>query len=315
MAARALTTAVLLGVFEALHESPATSAELADRLSLDPLGADTLLTTLLTLGYVEAGGDGRLRNSGVSERQLVSSSPESIATFVGAQADLHWETLGLLPEAVRDGKAYAMHEERQDETDRWRAYIRGLFEISRPEHEANAAMVPVDEPRRLVDVAGGHGGFSMAMCRRHPSLKATVLDLPPSAAVGREIVAEEGFSDRISFREGDVFEVGLGEDVDVVSVFNLIHHLPEERDRELCRMARAALRPGGCMVIGDSARPEPGEQVSEHGAISSLLFYAWSHSRNFRPSEIRAWMREAGFGEVETHRNERSPWRIVVVGR
>jgi len=315
VAARALTTAVMLGVFDALHESPASPAELAERLSLDPLGAETLLTTLQTLGYVEAEEHERLRNTAVSERQLVSSSPESIATFVGAQSDLHWETLGLLPEAVRDGKAYAMHEERQDETDRWRAYIRGLYEISRPEHEANAAMVPVEEPRRLVDVAGGHGGFSMAMCRRHPGLQATVLDLPPSAAVGREIVEEEGFSDRVSFREGDVFEVGLGEDVDVVSVFNLIHHLPEERDRELCRMARAALRPGGCLVIGDSARPEPGERVSEHGAISSLLFYAWSHSRNFRPSEIRAWMREAGFGEVETHRNERSPWRIVVIGR
>ena len=73
-----------------------------------------------------------------------------------------------------------------------------------------------------------------------------MLDLPPSAAVGRKIVAEQGFADRVSFREGDVFELGLGEDLDVVSVFNLIHHLPEERDRELCRMARAALRPGGC---------------------------------------------------------------------
>jgi SAM-dependent methyltransferase len=315
VAARALSTAVMLGVFDTLHESPASPAELAERLSLDPLGTETLLTTLLTLGYVESDEEERLRNTAVSERQLVSSSPESIATFVGAQADLHWATLSLLPEAVRDGKAYAMHEERHDEADRWAAYIRGLYEISRPEHEANAAMVPLEDPRRLVDVAGGHGGFSMAMCRRHPDLQATVLDLPPSVAVGREIVEEEGFSDQISFREGDVFEVGLGEDVDVVSVFNLIHHLPEERDRELCRMARAALRPGGCLVIGDSARPEPGEQVSEHGAISSLLFYAWSHSRNFRPSEIRAWMREAGFGEVETHRNERSPWRIVVVGR
>jgi SAM-dependent methyltransferase len=314
VAARALSTAVMLGVFEVLHGAPASAAELAERLSLDPLGAETLLTTLTALGYVEAAG-GCFRNTAVSERQLVSSSPESIATFVGAQADLHWETLAILPEAVRDGKAYAMHEERHDETDRWRAYIRGLFEISRPEHEANAALVPIEEPRRLVDVAGGHGAFSMAMCRRHPGLRATVLDLPPSAAVGREIVEEEGFSDRVSFREGDVFEVGLGEDVDVVSVFNLVHHLPEERDRELCRMARASLRPGGCLVIGDSARPEPGEQVSEHGAISSLLFYAWSHSRNFRPSEIRAWMREAGFEEVETHRNERSPWRIVVVGR
>jgi SAM-dependent methyltransferase len=236
---------------------------------------------------------------------------------VGDQGDLHWQVLDLLPDAVRTGRPYAMHEQRRDDSERWEAYIRGLFEISRPEHEANAALVPVEAPRSQVDVAGGHGAFSMAMCDRHPELHATILDLPPSAAVGRRIIEEHGYANRISFREGDVFEIGLGEadSLDVVSVFNLAHHLPEERNRELCWMARAALRPGGCMVIGDSARPEPGEPVSEHGAISSLLFYAWSHSRNFTPSEIRGWMEAAGFEGVEAHRNERSPWRVVVVGR
>jgi SAM-dependent methyltransferase len=315
VAARALSTAVILGVFEALHERPSSGAELAERLGLDPLGAETLVTALTTLGYLEDDGGGRLGNAPVAERLLVRSSPESIATFVGEQGDLHWQVLDLLPDAVRTGRPYAMHEERHDETERWEAYIRGLFEISRPEHEANAALVPVENPRRLVDVAGGHGAFSMAMCRRHPGLAATVIDLPPSARVGRRIVAEEGYADRVSFREGDVFELGLGEELDVASVFNLVHHLPEERDRELCRMARDALQPGGFLVIGDSARPEPGEPVSEHGAISSLLFYAWSHSRNFKPSEIRGWMEEAGFDDVTVHRNERSPWRVVVVGR
>ncbi len=314
--ARALTSATMLGVFDALHEAPASAAELAERLGLDALGADTLLTTLSTLGYVEADGE-RFRNTDASERLLVRASPESIATFVGDQGDLHWQVLDLLPDALRTGRPYAMHEQRRDDGERWEAYIRGLFEISRPEHEANAAIVPVEAPHSQVDVAGGHGGFSMAMCDRHPELHATVLDLPPSAAVGRRIVEERGYSDRISFREGDVFEIGLGEadSLDVVSVFNLAHHLPEERNRELCRMARAALRSGGCMVIGDSARPEPGEPVSEHGAISSLLFYAWSHSRNFTPAEIRGWMEAAGFEGVEAHRNERSPWRVVVVGR
>ncbi len=287
---------------------------MAERLGLDPLGAETLLTALSTLGYVERDGD-RLANTRVSERLLVSSSPESIATFIGHQGDLHWQTLALLPEAVRDGAAYAMHEQRQDDAERWRAYIRGLFEISRPEQDTNAALVPVDSPRRLVDVAGGHGGFAMAMCRRHPALEATVLDLPPSAAVGREIVAEQGYGDRVTFREGDVFEVGLGEDLDVVSVFNLIHHLPEERDRELCGMARAALRPGGVLVIGDTARPEPTGEVHPQGAISSLLFYAWSHSRNFSPSEVRGWLDEAGFTDVDVHRNVRSPFRMVVTAR
>ena len=314
VAARAITTAVMLGVFDALHEAPATPAQLAERLGLDPLGAETLLAALLALGYVEQEGE-QARNTEVSERLLVRSSPESIATFIGHQGDLHWQVLALLPEAVRDGHAYAMHEERQEDAERWEAYIRGLFEISRPEHDANAALVDVESPARLVDVAGGHGGFAMAMCRRHPELRATVLDLPPSAAVGRKIVAEQGFSDRVEFREGDVLELGLGENLDVVSVFNLIHHLPEERDRELVRMARAALRPGGALVIGDSARPEPGGRMSAHGAVSSLLFYAWSHSRNFSPSEVSAWMEDAGFEDVQVHQNVRSLWRMVVVGR
>ena len=311
VAGRALTCGVVLGVFDSLHEEGAEPAELADRLGLHPQGAETLTSALLALGYLEY-VDGRLANAPVSERLLVRSSPESVATFFGEQGDLHWEALTMLPEAVRGGRSYAMHEERRDPRH-WRAYMRGLFEISRHEHEANAALVPVEEPRRLVDVAGGHGGFSMAMCRRHAALRATIVDLPPAVQAGREIVAEEGFADRLSFVEGDVFEVGFEEGVDVISVFNLVHHLPEERDRELVGMARGALRDGGCLVIGDTERPEPGEAT--HGAFSSLLFYAWSHGRNFSRDEIAGWVADVGFQSIRVHRNERSPWRIVVVGR
>jgi SAM-dependent methyltransferase len=306
-------SAVTLGLFDALADREAGDRELAERLGLDPLGTETLATALVALGYLER-VDGRLRNAEPAARLLVRSSPESIASFVGGQGDLHWEILAALPEAIRSGRPYALHERRLD-SPYWDAYIRGLYEISRAEHDANAALVPVERPRALVDVAGGHGGFAMAMCRRHPGLRATVVDLPPSARAGRGIVEQAGFADRVGFREGDVFEVGLGEALDVVAAFNLVHHLPEERDRELCALAHAALRPGGWLVIGDSERPRPGEPVAQHGALSSLLFYAWSHGRNFHREEIEAWLRAAGFEQVESHRNERSPWRIVVLGR
>jgi SAM-dependent methyltransferase len=312
--ARALATAAMLGVFDALGEEPAASDGLAARLGLDPQGAEMLTSTLVASGYLVRDGT-LLRNAAVSERLLVRSSPDSIATFVGEQADLHWRVLELLPGAVRAGEAYRLHEERWEESSLWEGYIRGLFEISRPANERNAALVPVEDPRRMVDVAGGHGGFAMAMCERHPGLAATVLDLPPSAAVGRRIVAEQGLAERVRFAEGDVFELGLGEELDVVSVFNLIHHLPEERNRELVRMAAAALRPGGCLVIGDTAGAEPGEEWAEGGAMSSLLFYAWSHSRNFTRSEISAWLGDAGFGDVAVHLTPLAPWRILVVAR
>ena len=312
IAGRAVTAGVTLGVFEALARSPASPTELAAALGLDARGADALLVALAALGYVRL-HEGRFALEPVSERLLVQSAPESIANFAGPQAALHWDMLGPLDEMIRTGEPYRLHEDRPDHPA-WEGYIRGLWEIQRAECDDNAALVPVDRPAQLVDVAGGHGGFAMAMCRRHPELRATVVDLPPSAAVGSRIVAEQGFGDRVTFRAGDVFEVGLGTDVDVVSVFNLVHHLPEDRDRELVAMARKALRPGGWLVVGDSEKPVPGSP-SENGALSSLLFYAWSGGQNFEGARIVAWLEEAGFAAVRLHRNERSPWRVVVVGR
>ena len=312
IAARAVTAAATLGVFESLVASgPATAGELAERLGLDPAGTEALLVALTTLGYVRAEGS-RFAPEPVVERLLAPSSPESIASFVGAQSELHWDVLRPLDDAIRTGQPYRLHEERQDDPA-WVGYMRGLFEISRKEQDANAALVPVVDARSLVDVAGGHGGFSMAMCRRFHDLRATILDLPAAAAVGRRIVDEEGYADRIEFHEGDVFEVGLGHDRDVISVFNLVHHLPEERDRELVEMARAALRPGGALVVGDSEKPVPGSP-SEQGALSSLLFYAWSGGRNFEGAEVVAWLEDAGFERVALHRSETAPWRILVVG-
>jgi SAM-dependent methyltransferase len=313
VAGRAVAAGVTLGVFDALAASAATAEGLADALGLDARGTESLLVALAALGYLTVDDGGRFVAEPIVERLLVRDAPESIASFVGPQAELHWDILRPLDEVIRTGEPYRLHEERPGDP-RWEAYIRGLWQVQRPEADHNAALVPVEDPRTLVDVAGGHGGFAMAMCRRHPGLRATVVDLPPSARVGRRIVEEQGYADRVAFREGDVFEVGLGEEADVVSFFNLVHHLPEEKDRELVAMAREVLRPGGCLVVGDSEKPVPGSP-SENGALSSLLFYAWSGGQNFTTDEITGWLEDAGFTDVRLHRNERSPWRIVVTGR
>jgi SAM-dependent methyltransferase len=312
IAARAVVTATSLGLFEALAERPDDASGLAERLGCDPLGAEALLAALHSLGYVEADGES-YRLAPAASRLLVRSSPESLATFVAGQSALHWDVLSHLDEVLRTRRPYGVHE--QGDPGLWEAYIRGLYELSRAEQDANAALVGVEEPRELLDVAGGHGGFAMAMCRRHPALHATILDLPASAAVGRRIVEEEGVADRIDFVEGDVFETELGEGLDVVSVFNLVHHLSPEQNVELLRRAREALAPGGAVVVGDSERPKPGETPSEVGALSGLLFYAMSRARTYTLEEIVGWFAEAGLPEPEVHRNERSPWRIVAVAR
>jgi SAM-dependent methyltransferase len=313
IAARALIAACTLGVFDALAARPQTPGNLAASLELDPAGVETLAIALRSLGYLEESGpDGELAPTEPARRLLVSSSPESVASFVGAQNAHHWDTLGRLEEVMRTGEPVGWHGVELGDP-LWEAYLRGLFEASRSEHDDNAAIVPVDDARTMVDVAGGHGAFAMAMCRRHPRLAATVLDLPASAAVGRRIVEEQGWTQRIGFREGDALEADLGEGLDVVAAFNLVHHLSPEDNARLFARARAALRPGGCLVIGETERPQPGDPVHQMGALSGLLFYAMSRARTYTRTEMTGWMHDAGFPRIEVQRSEQSPWRVVLV--
>jgi SAM-dependent methyltransferase len=313
-AARAVIAATRLGVFASLAARPATPADLARERGLDVAGTEALLTALASLGYLEAAPDGTHRVADAVYRQLVPGSAESIATFVGDYEPFAWEMLGGLEDALTGASRPGSHD-RPPGDPFWEAYIRGLFELSRNEHPENAALVEVDDPRQLLDVAGGHGGFAMAMCGRHPRLRATVLDLPASVAVGRRIVAEQGFADRVEFREGDALREPLGDDLDVVSAFNLLHHLPAETAAAFVARCRESLRPGGCLVVGETERTPPGAPASVNGALSGLVYFASSGTRNYTPDEVCEWIHRAGFADAKLHRNDRSPWRLLYVAR
>lgn len=313
LAARAVISGCTLGVFGALDERPDTPDRLAERLGLDPLGVETLLTALRSLGYVEPAGEGgELGPTEVARAMLSPASPESVADFLGAQNAHQWEAMGRLDDVMRSGEAVDWHAAGTGDP-LWEPYIRGMFATTRHDHDDVAAVVPVDDAREMLDVAGGHGGFAMAMCRRHPRLRATVLDLPASADVGRRIVEEQGYADRVEFREGDALEADLGAGLDVVSVFNLVHHLSPEDSVRLFARARAALRPGGCLVVGETERPQPGDEVHQQGALSGLLFYAMSRARTYTRTEMTGWLHDAGFPRIDLQRSEDRPWRIVLV--
>jgi SAM-dependent methyltransferase len=312
-AARAVITATQMGIVEALAREPASAAALASRLGLDRAGVEALLGALASMGYLEADGEGEYRPTSAAG-QLIAGTEESIAHFVGAYSAHAWGMLSQLDELLRGARSAASHERPADDPF-WRSYIYGLFELSRHLHDEYAQLVPASEPRALLDVAGGHGGFAMAMCRRFPQLQATVLDLPASARVGRQIVAEHGLQERVHFREGDALAEPLGEGLDVVSMFNLLHHLSAEQAGALLARAHAALRSGGCVVIGETERTAPGETPSVIGAVSALVYYASSGTRNYTREEIAGWLQQVGFRDVEVQRGSRTPWRLLYVAQ
>lgn len=301
--ARALQVGVRTGILAALAEGPRTAAELAGDMELSPPATELLLDVIASLGHLELKSDGRYQMSSRAKRWLDPSSDRYVGDFI---ADNHhyWEWWGGLEDLVREGRSIELHD-RPDDDPYWQSYIRGQYQVARlSSAEVAKAAGLAQGAGSLLDVAGGHGEFSMALCRRHEELQATIVDLPGSAAVGREIVAEEGMSDRVRHVEGDMFETDLGGPHDGGLLFNIVHHLtPEEAKRLFARM-REALRPGAPLCVLELYRRKSGEQP-DAAAILGLFFHLTSGAETYSTEEVSGWLRESGFGPAK-HRGFRT---------
>jgi ubiquinone/menaquinone biosynthesis C-methylase UbiE len=306
--ARSVMAGVRLGIFASLCERPATAADLAQRLSLDPHGTKLLLDALRALGHVEA-EDGRYAIAKSSRRWLDPRDEEHyVGTFIENCFD-YWRWWDRLEEVVRTGGSVEIHGFDARDTH-WERYIRGQYELARLSGPEVAKAIDLGAgAERLLDVAGGHGWFSAALCKRNAGLHATVVDLPGSAAVGRRIMAEQGMQDRVSFVEGDAFEADLGGPYDGALVFNLIHHFPAERNVELFRRIHAALEPGAKLAVLDLfTTDEP-----DAGALLGLFFYLTSEAATYAPGDLAGWLAQSGFSKPKRVRIRRIPNQTLYV--
>lgn len=311
--ARAIMAGVSLGIFDALAEKPDDADGLADRLRLNPQGTDILLVALHALGYVEQRG-GHYRNSSAVEKFILSDSPQTLRAYIGDFNRDMWDEFSRIEDAVTTGKTSGLHDRPPDDPY-WERYMRGLFDLTRLAGDDVARMIPVRNPKRMLDLAGGHGGYAIAMCRRHKDLTVTIAELEGAARIAREIVREQGMADRIDFLVGDMFTTPLGDGYDVATAFQILHHFDEDVNVELLTRAREALREGGTIAVLEQERPPADERGTTIGALTGLLFYVTSRARTYTADELSTFVEAAGFDRVRQRRSSRFPGHVVVTGR
>jgi ubiquinone/menaquinone biosynthesis C-methylase UbiE len=299
-----MVAAVRSGITSRLAAGHATAAEVSGDLGLDPLPTRLLLDCLRSTGHV-AERSGRYRLSRSARRWLDPASPLSVAGYVAGTAD-YWPWWAGLDETVRTGTSSGSHGAPPGDAY-WRRYMVGQRELSRLSAAEIARKLPLPaSPRALLDIGGGHGSYSARLAERYPTLTATVLDLPGSAAIGREVIAAAGLADRVLFRDGDATTADLGTGYDAVLCFNLVHHLAPDATATLFRRISGALTPGGTLAVLD-AFAEPGRRASAHADMLALFVYLSSGARVHTPRELDGWLRDAGFAPSRKIRVLRIP--------
>lgn len=291
--ARSVMVGVRLGFFEALAGGPLTAGEVAERCGTHPPATERLLDALAGAGYLRRAKSGRYRLAPVARRWLLKGSAHSLydailLQFVDARLIEQTERF------VRTGEAAEVHTALAP--DEWELYQRGMRSGANIAAAEIARRLPVPRGARdLLDIGGGHGQYSVALCRRHPNLRAVILDLPQAVEAAEPILAREDMGDRVVHWPGDAREVDVGaETYDAILIFNLIHHFEAETNRELVARCARALRPGGLLAIGDMIRPDTPGAPRQLDALVDLYFAVTSAAGSYTRGEIAGWQAEAG---------------------
>ena len=305
--ARAYTqSAVLFAALDAelfthVRNGAVTEASLVEATGLRLIDVNRLVSCALTMDL--------LRWSDTSSAPELANAPDVDAYLVKGEARYAgpWMTFTRpdvakwfeMTELMRDqrGTHLGMYEELTVESAR--KYHQATSSIGFGAARRFVKTVDLSGRRRLLDLGGGSGAYSITAVEHFEELRATVLDLPPVVVATKEYIKDAGVSDRVATVGADFT---VGEFPGPVDVVVMASNLPiYDGDVIAGVVARAfrALESGGEMhLIGEMLTDDrTGPIDAAMWGMNELI--CGSLGRSHTEGECAGYFEAAGFTDVE----------------
>jgi len=260
--------------------------------------ADRFLSAGVALGILVRDG-GRYANAPDAQHYLVYGAETDLSAYLRWQNEICYPAWLGFSERLREWQPGCPKADAQrstaNEAAAYAAFARAHHSLALLLGEAMCGAVDLSEHQNLLDLGGGSGAASIALCRRHPGLRATVLERPEIAAVAREFVAENGLADRIDVREADYVREPLPSGFDAALLSNLMSLSSPDQNRALLRRVYEALPVGGIVILCGWILDDD-RDVSLLRTLFCLDDIRWGSPDVERCAETYSgWLRDAGF--------------------
>lgn len=314
-ATAAIKAAIELDVFTEIAAGTTTIDALATRCKAAPRGVRALLNRLVVDEFLTRDGDS-YGLTATSAAFLDRNAPGYVGSAIGfITSSRIVDCFARLTDAVRRGGTAVSDGGTLGPDDPvWVEFARSMAPIAGMTGLLLANLLVVERAPgwKVLDIAAGHGLFGIMLARLNPRVQITALDWKNVLTVAKEHAEAAGVADRFRALPGSAFEVPFGDGYDVILLPNFLHHFDPPTCEQLLAKVRAALAPGGRVVIVEFV-PNEDRQGPADAVRFGLVMLASTPGGDAYTFEEYRWMLErAGFARATLHDLPPTPTRVVI---
>lgn len=246
---------------------PCTALQLTNDhgVRANPLFLQRALRAAASVGLLSEDSSGRFGPTRLSE-VLTSDAPDSLKAIVEMFGRSWWQVWGGLTDCIKQG-----HDQSQAELgmgywdymdanpDEMQRFGEAMKANSASSIRGVLAHCDLSEHRTVADVGGGFGHLAIALLKKHPDLRAILLDVPRLIPLVKERLSKEdpSVASRLQLEGGDMFEAVPPADVYVLK--HIIHDWDDDRCTKLLANCAKQLPAGGKVICVDAVLPPLGD--------------------------------------------------------
>jgi predicted O-methyltransferase YrrM len=301
MASRVLLSAAEMDLFTLLAPKPMTAEEIASATKAGLRGINILLDALSALGFLVK-TDGRYRVEPSIVPLLSADTPESILPMVLHMGTV-WQNWSKITDIVLGKTSPSLEKKGILDKDNRKAFIGAMHVVaSKAAPEVVAAINP-GQARRLLDVGGGSGSYTLAFLNAAPAMRATLFDLPPVIEMARERILAAGMVERVTLAVGDFYKDELPPGHDLALLSAIIHQSSLKQNEALYGKIYRALDSGGRIVVRDHVMSADHTQPLEGALFAVNMLAGTEGGGTYTFDEIKDGLAAVGFTRIKLIQN------------
>ena len=293
-------SAIDLGMFTSISLGDNTVEAFSQYAGISELNAERLMTMSAASGLI-LWLDDHYENAADVERFLVKEEKSYAGPWLTFTRP-GWKNWGNLTKKLQNPDAPKVIGGYETMTvESARSYHKATSSIGFGAGRRFVKQVDLSSRKKMIDIGGGSGAYSIVAVRAHPQLSAVVFDLPPVVEVTKEFIRDHDVENRVSTLGGDFTKDEFPKDCDIAVMASNLPQYNREIISLVIKKTFDTLLPGGEMhLVGEMLDDDRSGPLD--AAVWGLMeVMSNSTGLTHTCADCVSYFEQAGFIDVKIH--------------